>query len=102
MATNRGSRAARELRRGWQAGERETGPIRRAQATFHLPAELLEELRNAVVALAGPPERLTMSRLAENALRRELERLRQRPPRSARGKAFRQREAEVTRGRPIG
>ena len=103
MPTNRGSRAASELRREWRGTQREAAPEEaRARATFHLPAELLNELRNAVVALSGPPDRLTMSRLAENALRRELERLRQQQAGAARGKPFRQRQAAVTRGRPIG
>ena len=103
MPTNRGSRAARELRREWRTTQREPAPFEgRARATFHLSAELLNELRNAVVALSGPPDRLTMSRLAENALRRELERLRQQQAGAARGKPFRQRQAPVTRGRPIG
>ena len=101
--TNRGSRAARELRLVWEATEREPAlKGSRARATFHLPADLLDELRNAVVALSGPPARLTMSRMAENSLRRELERLRKQQPGAARGKPFQQRESPVTRGRPIG
>ena len=101
--TNRGSHAAQELRRQWEGQERQLElKERRARATFHLSADLLEELRNAVVALSGPPDRLTMSRLAENALRREVERLRLRQSGAARGKPFQQRESPVTRGRPIG
>ncbi|HYM50700.1 MAG TPA: hypothetical protein VET65_09025 [Candidatus Limnocylindrales bacterium] len=71
------------------------------RATFHLPGDLLNELRNTVVALSGPPERLTMSRLAELALRHELDRLKATRKGAGRGKAFPQRRGEVTRGRPI-
>jgi hypothetical protein len=102
MGSSRGSKAADQLRRGWRTSEREASgrPGGKARATFHLPAELLEEMRNTVVALSGPPHRLTMSKLAAEALRRELDRLRQ-----ASGgpkKAFGQRAEEVTRGRPVG
>jgi hypothetical protein len=72
-----------------------------ARATFHLPEELLNELRNTVVALSGPPDRLTMSRLAESALRREIERLRRERKGRGRGKSYPQRNGEVTRGRPV-
>jgi hypothetical protein len=101
MASNKGSKAADQLRRSWQPSE--TAPTRRrggkARATFHLPAELLDEMRNTVVALSGPPHRLTMSKLAANALKSELERLRRE---GGRQKAFNHRSEEVTRGRPVG
>jgi len=58
-------------------------------------------MRNAVVALSAPPHRLTMSRLAENAIRRELDRLRHEVDGGKQGKAFGQRAGDVTRGRPI-
>ena len=45
---------------------------KRVRATFHLPEALLDELRATVVALSGPPDRLTLARVAEDALRREL------------------------------
>ena len=48
----------------------------RVRATFHLPLDLVEEARNATVALSGPPTRLTLARLVETAVRREVERLR--------------------------
>jgi hypothetical protein len=101
--TNRGTDAADLLREPWNTAERteRRGPAAPGRATFHLPADLMEELRNAVVALSGPPHRLTMSRLAENALRRELDRLRKERTGPETGKPFRQRAAEVTRGRPI-
>src|SRR5207245_10380806 len=78
MDTNRGSDAANELRQPWEQGPRPAGTGPRApqgRATIHLPVDLLNEMRNAVVALSAPPHRLTMSRLAENALRRPLDRL---------------------------
>ena len=37
--------------------------------------ELLERMRNAVDFLAGPPERLTLTKLANTALEREVTRL---------------------------
>ncbi|MBZ0119141.1 MAG: hypothetical protein K8H88_19250 [Sandaracinaceae bacterium] len=45
------------------------------RATFYLPSDLVEELRNAVVALRGAPERFTMTGIVEAALRTELGRL---------------------------
>lgn len=79
-------------------------PGRRAakvRATFLLPADLVNEARNTVVALSGPPHRLTLARLVENALRRELDRLRDERIGRQRGKEFPQRESEVRTGRPI-
>ena len=97
VKSNKGSHAARSLRRPWvPAGDK---PPQQDRATFHLPADLLNEMRNAVVALSGPPNRLTMSKFAENAIRRELERLRRQG--SSNASVFSQREGEVTRGRPI-
>lgn len=101
---NNGS-AEHRLREPWRQSsesEKRSQPKSRLQgrATFHLPADLLNEMRNTVVALAGPPHRLTMSKLAENALRRELERLRGERV-GTKGKAYGQRAGEVTRGRPI-
>jgi len=46
------------------------------KVTYNLPADLVEEARNAVLALMAPPVRLTLSALVVSALRRELERLR--------------------------
>jgi len=37
----------------------------KVRATFHLPAALLDGLRDAVVALSGPPLRLTLAHLEE-------------------------------------
>lgn len=73
----------------------------KTRATFLLPKDMLEEVRNAVVALSGPPDRLTMARFAENAFRSELERLRQSRGGRYRGRSFPPREEEVRTGRPI-
>jgi hypothetical protein len=83
------------------AGQRRPAstPRRRVRATFHLPVDLVEEIRNATVALSGPPTRLTLARLVENALRREVERLRHL---HHGGDPFPQREADLVGGRPIG
>ena len=50
---------------------------RRVRATLYIPADLLDEARNAVVSLAGYPVRMTLTRLAEEAFRRELARLKE-------------------------
>jgi hypothetical protein len=74
----------------------------KVRATFQLPAELMNEARNTVVALSGPPHRMTLARLVENALRRELDRLREERTGRHRGLEFPQRVDEVRSGRPIG
>lgn len=74
----------------------------KVRATFHLPEDLMNEARNTVVALSGPPYRLTLAKLAENALRSELERLKSDREGHQRGKDFPQRTDEVRTGRPIG
>ncbi len=71
---------------------------RKVRATFHLSTELLNELRDIVVALSGPPDRLTLSDLAESALRREIDRLKRL---HTRGKSFAKRSQELRGGRPI-
>ena len=47
----------------------------KVRATLYLSQEILDQARNATVHLAGYPARLTLTKLAENALRAELERL---------------------------
>lgn len=75
-------------------------PSRKVRATFHIPDDLLEEARDAAVALSGPPHRLTLATLAETALRNELERLR---VEYHEGQPFPRREPGMLRGgRPIG
>ena len=71
---------------------------RKVRATFQISAELLNEVRDVVVALSGPPDRLTLSDLAESALRRETERLKRL---HMAGKNFAKRNEGVRRGRPI-
>jgi len=71
------------------------------RATFHLPEELLNEARNTVVALSGPPHRLTLAKLAENAIRNEIARLKGERMGRHRGREFPQRTEEVRTGRPI-
>ena len=50
---------------------------RKVRATLYLPQELLDEARDAAVHLAGYPARLTLTKIAENAFRAELRRLKQ-------------------------
>jgi hypothetical protein len=80
-------------------GQPRSGKVR---ATFHLPEDLMNEARNTVVALSGPPYRMTLAKLAESALRRELDILKAARDGRHRGKDFPQREDEVRTGRPIG
>jgi hypothetical protein len=74
-------------------------PERKVRATFHLPAQLFDECRDAVVYLSGPPVRLTLAALAEEALGRELARLKRKHNSS---KRFPRRVGELRGGRPIG
>ena len=76
-------------------GVRVTAKVR---ATLYLPSDVLDEARNAAVHLAGPPARLTLTKLAEDALRAELERLK---AEYNDGKAFPSRDEELKGGRPI-
>ena len=75
--------------------------IQKVRATFHISADLLNEVRNAVVALSGPPHRLTMAQFAEEALREKLDQLRDDQSGRMRGRDFPQRESELRGGRPI-
>ena len=68
------------------------------RATLYLPAEVLDEARDATVYLAGYPVRLTLTRLAEEAFRRELQRLKDR---YNHGKDFPTRAEDLKGGRPI-
>ena len=72
--------------------------VQKVRATFHLSVDLLEELRNAAVALSGPPERLTLSALIEAGLRKELERLKKH---YTGGRGFAPRASGLKGGRPI-
>ena len=88
----------------------ETQPLERVQsvqatkpaycrASFQIPQQLLAQIRDAVIALSGPPERLTMARFAEEAFRHELERLQ--TDRND-GRPFPSTDGVVRVGRPVG
>lgn len=70
----------------------------KVRATLYLPQNLLDEARNAAVFLAGPPARLTLTKLAENALRAELQRLKDQ---YNAGEEFPVRDEDLRGGRPI-
>ncbi len=70
----------------------------RTKITVELPADLVEECRNAVVCLSGPPDRLTLAGLLGDALQRELDRLRN--LRNG-GESFPQRDSDLRGGRPL-
>ena len=70
----------------------------KVRATLYLSADLLDEARNATVHLAGFPARLTLAKLADNALRAELHRLK---ALYNHGQDFPPRDAELQGGRPI-
>ena len=69
------------------------------RVTLMLPPDLLETMRNTGVALAGPPERLNLAKLAERALRAEIARLEKQPHR---GKPFPPDTEPLSGGRPVG
>jgi hypothetical protein len=75
----------------------ETGA--KVRATFHLPTDLVEAARDTVVALSGPPLRLTLAALVEAGIRREIERLKKA---ENAGKPFPRRASDLRGGRPIG
>lgn len=68
------------------------------RATLYVSAEVLEAARNAAFHLAGFPARLTLTKLAETALRNELQRLQQL---YNGGQEFPQRAENLKGGRPI-
>ena len=68
------------------------------KATFNLSPELVREVRNVVVALSGPPARLTLTGFVEAALANELERFR---AALNNGKPFGGAGAPLRGGRPI-
>lgn len=71
---------------------------KRSVAAFDIPWTLLEQARDCVVALSGPPEHLTMSGLVVAALEREIVRLQKR---YNMGRPFRRRTKPVRTGRPV-
>ncbi|MBC8353755.1 MAG: hypothetical protein H8E66_17285 [Planctomycetes bacterium] len=70
----------------------------KVRATLYLPEDLLDEARNAVVHLAGNPVRLTLTKLAESALRSTLQELKDR---HNDGADFPPRSEDLKGGRPI-
>jgi hypothetical protein len=81
-----------------QLNARQFRDARPVRATFHIPAGLVEEARDAVDFLSGPPLRMTLSAFVESAIRNELDRLR---TERNHGKAFPQRPGELRKGRRI-
>lgn len=70
----------------------------KVRATLYLSADVLDEARNAAVHLAGFPARLTLAKLADNALRAELKRLKDL---YNQGQNFPPRDSDLQGGRPI-
>jgi hypothetical protein len=66
----------------------------KTRATFHLPVDLLEEARDVVYWVPG----LTMANLTEEALRREIQRIKDV---RNNGESFPSREGDLKRGRPV-
>jgi len=71
---------------------------KKVRATLYVPADLLNEARDAAVFLAGHPVRLTLTRLVEEAFRAELQRLKNQ---YNAGQDFPQRNEDLKGGRPI-
>ncbi len=75
-----------------------TGDTPKVRATLYLSAEVLNEARNAAFHLAGYPARMTLTKLAEDALWSELRRLKDK---YNGGLDFPERGEELRGGRPI-
>ena len=71
----------------------------RTRATFQMDRELMERCRDTVVALSGPPVRLTLVDFVEAAVRKEIARLEEA---HNDGEPFPPRDGELRIGRPIG
>ena len=76
----------------------ETPARRPRKITVDIDDQLLEAVRDAVVHLSGPPHRLTLRSLVEQALRHELERLSED---ELHGEPFPPRTQELRAGRPL-
>ena len=72
--------------------------MKKMKLTVLVPKEIAAMARDAVLALSGPPARLTLACLAENALRNEIERLQKR---YHQGKPFPSYKGVLRGGRPI-
>lgn len=71
---------------------------KKIRATFHIPADLFDEVRDAVYHLSGPPLRLTLAAFADHAFRLYLVDLKKT---ANKGKAFPKRGGELKGGRPL-
>lgn len=103
-ATEKPTRARRSGKAGTKRRSPASDPappqkVTKVRATFHLPEDLLEEARNAVYWLSGPPTRLTLADLAATALRKEIDRLKKK---HNGGRDFERRGEDLRGGRPIG
>ena len=95
--------AMRASRRGLEPAGTTPRPVAaprvvKERLTVHVPVDVVDVVKDCVVALSGPPLRLTLAGFAEQALRHELERLQKE---HNRGKAFPKRDGELKGGRPI-
>lgn len=70
----------------------------KVRATLYLPHDVLDEARDAAAYLAGYPAHLSLTKLAENALRSELEKLKRL---YNDGRDFPARSAPLKGGRPL-
>ncbi|RMF91853.1 MAG: hypothetical protein D6741_15625 [Planctomycetota bacterium] len=71
---------------------------KKVRATLYVPADLLEEARDAAVFLGGYPARLTLTKFVEQAFRAELQRLKDE---YNDGRDFPPRDEDLKGGRPI-
>ncbi len=71
----------------------------KVRATFYISEDVLEAIRNTAFALSGPPHRLTMAGFAEEALKRELQRM---VNEHNGGEEFPERSGEMRVGRRVG
>ncbi len=71
---------------------------KRKYTAIYIAPSLMEEIRDAVVALAGPPASLTVTAFFENASLRELKHLKRR---HNDGQDFPKRSTGLRRGRPV-
>lgn len=71
---------------------------RKVRATFHVYDDLLDSAKDAIVALSGPPLRLTQFAFMDTAIRNEIERLQREHHKN---KAFPPRDGDLRVGRPL-
>src|SRR4051812_2833630 len=71
----------------------------KSRTSFNLPDELVQEARDAVAYLGGPPLYLTLAQLAEEGIRLRLEQLKRE---HNRGKPFPRFTGRIKIGRPMG